>query len=50
MRGEYVCGQPNIGQIGPDRMGARVEADGAPLQGETLTRWLAGGRGRRRRR
>lgn len=50
MRGEYVFSQPNIRQIGADRIRAGVEADGAPLERETLTRWPVGGRGRRRRR
>ena len=35
---EYVFGEPDIGQVGANRMGARVETDGAPLQGKTLTR------------
>lgn len=47
---EYVFSEPDIGQIGTNRMGPRVEPDGAPLQGEALTRWPAGGLGRRQRR
>lgn len=47
---EYVFSEPDIGQVGANRMGARVEVDGTPLKGEALTRWPAGGQGRRRRR
>jgi len=47
---EYVFSQPDIGQIGTNRVGSRIELDGAPLQGEALTRWPAGGLGRRQRR
>ena len=50
MRREYVFSEPDIGEIGANRMGARVQPDGPPLKREALTRWLAGGRGRRRRR
>ncbi len=50
MRGEYVFSEPDISQIGPDRMGAGVETDGPPLERKALTRWLAGGQGRRQRR
>lgn len=50
MRREYVFSEPNIGQVGPDGIGAGIEADGPPLQRKALTRWLVGGRGRRRRR
>lgn len=50
MRGEYVFSEPDIGQIGPDRMGTGVETDGPPLERKALTRWLAGGQGRRQRR
>jgi len=47
---EYVFSEPDIGQIGANRMGARVEPDGASLQGKALTRWPVGGLGRRQRR
>lgn len=47
---EYVFSEADIGEIGANRMGARVETDGAPLQGKALTRWPAGGLGRPRRR
>lgn len=50
MRGEYVFSEPDIGQIRPDRMGTGVETDGPPLERKALTRWLAGGQGRRQRR
>ncbi len=47
---EYVFSEADIGEIGANCMGARVETDGAPLQGKALTRWPAGGLGRPRRR
>lgn len=50
MWGEYVFGETDIGQIGPDRVGTGVETDRPPLEREALTRWPAGGRGRRQRR
>ncbi len=50
MRREYVFSEPDIGQIGTNRMGAGIETDGPTLQRKALTRWLVGGQGRRQRR